>query len=162
MSDPDRHTTQVERSARAVFDALNDGDPERVRELFSPEFTDHGAPPDNPGGRDGFITVLGWLHGELGIRYEVHDVFGADGKVCIRATANGVHTSDDTGVAATDLPYEMATLHVYRGDETGVLTDHWACRDELEVMYQIGALERPEPPKALPGAGANRQRANPA
>ncbi|WP_017975958.1 hypothetical protein [Actinopolyspora halophila] len=100
--------------------------------------------------------------GQTGHRYEVHDDFGADGKVCIRATANGVRTSDDAGVAATDLPYEMATLHVYQGDETGVLSDHWACRDELEVMYQIGAPERPEPPKALPGAGANRQRAKPA
>ena len=67
--------TPTERAARAVLDALNDRQPERVRELVTAEFVDHGAPPGLvPPGPDGYIAVLRFLVDVLQLRYEVHDV----------------------------------------------------------------------------------------
>jgi predicted ester cyclase len=94
--------TPTERAARAVLDALNDRQPERVRELVTAEFVDHGAPPGLvPPGPDGYIAVLRFLIDVLQLRYEVHDVVADGDKVAIRATAYGVHNTDHLGVPAT-------------------------------------------------------------
>jgi predicted ester cyclase len=105
--------TPTERAARAVLDALNDRQPERVRELVTAEFVDHGAPPGLvPPGPDGYIAVLRFLIDVLQLRYEVHDVVADGDKVAIRATAYGVHNTDHLGVPATGRPYAMPTMHL--------------------------------------------------
>jgi len=147
--------TPTERAARAVLDALNDRQPERVRELVTAEFVDHGAPPGLvPPGPDGYIAVLRFLIDVLQLRYEVHDVVADGDKVAIRATAYGVHNSDHLGVPATGRPYAMPTMHLYRG-EGDRLAEHWGVRDELTVLQQVGAIPTPPPPALAAHSGAS-------
>jgi hypothetical protein len=88
-------TTAAERAARGVFDALNDRDPDRVRELVTADFVDHGAPPGLvPPGPDGYVAILRFLVDVLQLRYEIHDVVADDDRVAVRATAHGVHNID--------------------------------------------------------------------
>ena len=147
--------TPTERAARAVLDALNDRQPERVRELVTAEFVDHGAPPGlvRPG-PDGYIAVLRFLIDVLQLRYEVHDVVADGDKVAIRATAYGVHNTDHLGVPATGRPYAMPTMHLYRG-EGDRLAEHWGVRDELTVLQQVGAIPTPPPPALAAHSGAS-------
>lgn len=147
--------TPTERAARAVLDALNDRQPERVRELVTAEFVDHGAPPGLvPPGPDGYIAVLRFLIDVLQLRYEVHDVVADGDKVAIRATAYGVHNTDHLGVPATGRPYAMPTMHLYRG-EGDRLAEHWGVRDELTVLQQVGAIPTPPPPAVAAHSGAS-------
>ena len=147
--------TPTERAARAVLDALNDRQPERVRELVTAEFVDHGAPPGLvPPGPDGYIAVLRFLIDVLQLRYEVHDVVADGDKVAIRATAYGVHNTDHPGVPATGRPYAMPTMHLYRG-EGDRLAEHWGVRDELTVLQQVGAIPTPPPPALAAHSGAS-------
>jgi predicted ester cyclase len=147
--------TPTERAARAVLDALNDRQPERVRELVTAEFVDHGAPPGLvPPGPDGYIAVLRFLIDVLQLRYEVHDVVADGDKVAIRATAYGVHNTDHLGVPATGRPYAMPTMHLYRG-QGDRLAEHWGVRDELTVLQQVGAIPTPPPPAVAAHSGAS-------
>ena len=147
--------TPTERAARAVLDALNDRQPERVRELVTAEFVDHGAPPGLvPPGPDGYIAVLRFLIDVLQLRYEVHDVVADGDKVAIRATAYGVHNTDHLGVPATGRPYAMPTMHLYRG-QGDRLAEHWGVRDELTVLQQVGAIPTPPPPALAAQGGAS-------
>jgi predicted ester cyclase len=147
--------TPTERAARAVLDALNDRQPERVRELVTAEFVDHGAPPGLvPPGPDGYIAVLRFLIDVLQLRYEVHDVVADGDKVAIRATAYGVHNTDHLGVPATGRPYAMPTMHLYRG-EGDRLAEHWGVRDELTVLQQVGAIPTPPPPALAAHSGGS-------
>jgi predicted ester cyclase len=131
---------QTERAARAVVDAINDRDLERIRDLVTDDFVDHGAPPGLvPPGPDGYITVMEFVTGVLQLRYEIHEVVVADDRVALRATGHGVHRSDHLGVPATGLPYAMPSMHLCRG-EGDRLAEHWGVRDELSVLYQVGAL----------------------
>jgi predicted ester cyclase len=131
---------QTERAARAVVDAINDRDLERIRDLVTDDFVDHGAPPGLvPPGPDGYITVMEFVTGVLQLRYEIHEVVVADDRVALRATGHGVHRSDHLGVPATGRPYAMPSMHLYRG-EGDRLAEHWGVRDELSVLYQVGAL----------------------
>jgi predicted ester cyclase len=131
---------QTERAARALVDAINDRDLERIRDLVTDDFVDHGAPPGLvPPGPDGYITVMDFVTGVLHLRYEIHEVVVADDLVALRATGHGVHRSDHLGVPATGRPYAMPSMHLYRGDGDR-LAEHWGVRDELSVLYQVGAL----------------------
>jgi predicted ester cyclase len=137
---------KAEELARAVLAAMNDRRPDRVAELVTEDFVDHGAPPGVPQGRQGYVATLGFVTELLEIRYEVHDVVAAGDRVAIRATAHGVHNSGHLGFPATGRPYAMPTMHLYRA-EGDLLAEHWGVRDELSALWQVGALERPPVPE---------------
>lgn len=140
--------TPAERAALAVLEVIETGDHERVRDLVTSDFVDHGAPPGLPPGPDGYIGVLRFLTQALQLRYEVHDVVADGDRVAIRATAYGVHNTDHLGVPATGKPYAMPTMHLYRA-EGDRLAEHWGVRDEHSVLVQVGALPAPQMPAGL-------------
>ena len=142
------YTTPAARAALGVLEAFETGEPERVRDLVTADFVDHGAPPGLPSGPGGYIAVLRFLIDVMRIRYEVHDVVSAGDLVAIRATAHGVHATDHLGVPATGKPYVMHTMHLYRA-EGDRLAEHWGVRDEHSVLVQVGVLPAPVLPPAL-------------
>jgi predicted ester cyclase len=130
----------TERAARALFDAINTRQLERIRDLVTDDFVDHGAPPGVvPPGPEGYITVMQFVTGVLELRYELHEVVATDDMVPVRATGRGLHRTDHLGVPATGRPYAMPSMHMFRSDGDR-LAEHWGVRDELSVLYQVGAL----------------------
>lgn len=114
--------TPQQRIVLATIDALNTGDPRRL---------------------DGFVSSELGAAELCGVRYEVHDVFGAGDRVAVRATARGLHTSNRLGFAATGRPFAVPTMHICRV-AGGVLAEHWSLRDDLDLLRQVGALDHPE------------------
>ena len=144
--------TPAETTARALLDALNDRAFDRIHDLVTPDFVDHGAPPGTvPPGPDGYVATLRFLADVLQLRYEVHEVVADGDTVAIRATAHGVHATDHLGVPATGKPYAMQTAHFYRAEGERI-AEHWGIRDELGVLVQVGAV----PPPALPPLAPTR------
>ena len=136
---------KAEVLALAVLDAMNNGRPEEVADLVTEDFVDHAAPPGIPQGREGYVATLRFVTEVLKIRYAVHDIVADGDKVAVRATAHGVHNSDHLGFPATGRPYAMPTMHLFRA-EGDLLAEHWGVRDELAVLWQVGALDRPPVP----------------
>jgi predicted ester cyclase len=150
--------TPAERAARAVFDALNGRDFEALRDLVTADFVDHGLPPGVvPPGPDGYIATLQWVAEALSIRYEVHEIVASGDLVSIRATAHGVHDTGHLGFPATGKPYAMPTMHLYRADGDR-LAEHWGVRDELSVLWQVGALPTPPLPDLSQRPASARRR----
>jgi predicted ester cyclase len=135
-------TRSAEELALAVIDAMNEHQLQEIRNLVSDDFVDHGSPVALPPGPDGYIAILTFVTEVLQIRYEVHDVVAAGDTVAIRATAFGVHAVAPSGIEPTGRPYAMKTAHFYRSRD-GLLCAHWGIRDELDVLYQVGALTPP-------------------
>jgi predicted ester cyclase len=46
-------------------------------------------------------------------------------------------------IEPTGKPFAMKTAHFFRSRD-GRLCEHWGIRDELDVLYQVGALTPPE------------------
>src|SRR5262245_55344687 len=138
----------AERAARDLFDAINSRELERIHDLVTDTFVDHGAPPGlvTPGAA-GYITIMEFVTGVLDIRYEIHDVVAAVDRVALRSTGHVIHRTYHLGVPATGRPYAMASMHIYRSDGDR-LAEHWGVRDELSCLYQVGALT-PGPLPAL-------------
>jgi predicted ester cyclase len=128
--------------AAEVFDAMNAGQLKKIRDLVTDDFIDHGSPVPLPPGPDGYIAILTFVTNVLQVRYEVHDIVSAGDMVAIRATAHGVNAISPQGIAATGRPMAMKTAHFFRSRD-GRLSEHWGIRDELDVLYQVGALTPP-------------------
>jgi predicted ester cyclase len=132
----------VSELAHAVLDAMNSRQLERIRDLVTDDFVDHGSPVPLPPGPDGYIAILTFVTEVLQVTYEVHDVVEAGDTVAIRATAHGVHAVAPAGIEATGRPYAMKTAHFFTARD-GRLCEHWGIRDELDVQFQVGALAPP-------------------
>jgi predicted ester cyclase len=137
----------VNNSAQAlaaeVFDAMNAGQLERIHDLVTDDFVDHGSPVPLPPGPDGYIAILTFVTTVLQVRYEVDDIVAAGDMVAIRATAHGVNAVSPHGVEVTGKPFAMKTAHFFRSRD-GRLCEHWGIRDELDTLYQVGALAPPQ------------------
>ena len=134
----------AEKLAREVIEAFHAGDIERIGTLVTDDFVDHGAPPWAPQGREGYLSIMRFLKDTLQLRYEIHQVVADGDLVAARSTVYGVHNTGHLGFAATGKPYAMSTMHMYRA-EGGLLAEHWGVRDELSVLWQVGALPTPAP-----------------
>ncbi|MEI2774740.1 MAG: ester cyclase [Tetrasphaera sp.] len=140
--------TTAQELAMAVLDVLQSGDTDRLDHLVSEDFVDHGVPPWMPTGRTAYAQTFTFLHHVLQLRYEVHRVVAEGDYVAIHATAHGVDNSGHLGFPATGKPYAMPTMHLYR-EQDGMLVEHWGVRDELQALWQVGALPTPAPPAAF-------------
>ena len=110
--------TPAERAARQIETVLRDGDFQGLRDLLTPGFTDHSAPPGTPPGPDGYVEFMRYLTESLGITYHLDDVVSAGDQVALRATAHGVHNVGAFGLPATGRPFAMPTMHWDRADAT--------------------------------------------
>ena len=118
---------------------MNSRQLDRIRDLVTDDFVAHGSPVPLPPGPDGYIAILTFVTTVLQARYEVHDVVSAGDTIAIRATAHGVNAVSPHGVDVTGRPFAMKTAHFFRIRD-GRLCEHWGVRDELDVLYQVGAL----------------------
>ena len=123
----------------SVLDAMNSRHLHRIRDLVTDDFIDHGSPVPLPPGPDGYIAILTFVTTVLQVRYELEDIICDGDTVAIRATAHGVNAVSPQGIEATGKPYAMKTAHFFRVRD-GRLCEHWGVRDELDVLYQVGAL----------------------
>ena len=85
-------------------------------------------------------TTIRWLHSGLDdIAYEVKDAFQSADKVVIRCTARATNTREWLGRPPTGKSFAVEHIHIYRleGDR---IAEHWATRDDLGMMRQLGHL----------------------
>jgi predicted ester cyclase len=136
--------TPTEQAALAVFDALNDRRLERLDDLVTDDFVDHGCPFPLPPGPEGYRSILTFVTEVLQLRYEVQDLIAVGDRVAIRGLAHGIGHPLLHGPDAAGRPYEMQTIHIYRG-EGDRLAEHWGVRDELGVLVQLGVVPAPDP-----------------
>jgi predicted ester cyclase len=129
----------IETLVLSVIDAMNTRELERVRDVVTDDFIDHGSPVPLPPGPDGYIAILTFVTTVLQVRYEVDDIVSSADTVALRATAHGVNAVSPQGIEPTGRPFVMKTAHFFRSRD-GLLCEHWGIRDELDVLYQVGAL----------------------
>jgi steroid delta-isomerase-like uncharacterized protein len=121
-----------------VEEVFNRGNFDVADDLVAVDFHNHEA-PDSPG-PEGFKATARWLRRAFpDYHAEVHELV-ADGDLIVgRLTVSGTHQSDFMGMPATGRSFSVQHLHMYRVEE-GKLAEHWACRDDLGQLAQLGLL----------------------
>jgi steroid delta-isomerase-like uncharacterized protein len=100
------------------------------------DFLNHEAPENR--GPEGFKATARWLRTAFpDLHAVVHETVAEGDLVVGRITLSGTHQGDYMGVPATGRSFSVQHMHMYRVAD-GKLAEHWACRDDLGQLAQLG------------------------
>ncbi|WP_299050632.1 ester cyclase [uncultured Nocardioides sp.] len=164
-------TTDPTRAAALRSIALMaDGDRADFTEVVAPDAVNHEAdvePPDcRVGGPEGFHATALWLRAAFAdLSHHVEHVVAEDDLVVVDTTMRGRHvgpfaTYDEHGAvdtvwAPTRRSFAVRQSHWLRVRD-GLVTEHWAVRDDLGQGFQLGWVP-PTPPYLVRCALAKRR-----
>jgi lactoylglutathione lyase len=125
---------------RELFTRLKAGDMSAIDELVAEDMINHAAGPQ---GREGWKAIGGIVRNDLGeTTIELHHVYGDGDLVTVHMTMHGVHQASTmpllTGVAPSGRPVAWTYIHICRVAD-GQMAEHWACRDDVGLLAQVGA-----------------------
>jgi predicted ester cyclase len=67
----------------------------------------------------------------------LHELVAERDLVVGRITLTGTHQGDFMGMAPTGQSFSVQHMHLYRVAD-GKVAEHWACRDDLGQLVQLG------------------------
>jgi predicted ester cyclase len=120
------------------------GDDTVIDELIAADMVNHAAGPQ---GREGWRQILETIRNDLGdVTVEHHRMIAEGDLVTHHMTMRGRHVGSTmpllSGIAPTGLDVTWTYIHIWRVVD-GQVVEHWACRDDVGLLNQIGAW----PPK---------------
>jgi predicted ester cyclase len=142
---------------RMEHDRLNRGDWQGAAALYAEDARNHGRPV----GRAGIEKVLEDIYRTFpDWRMEIVDLVAAGDTVAVRCKVSGTHEGVGripvnggmlVGAAPTHRHFEVQHIHWYTV-RNGRIVEHYANRDDLDMMRQLGLLPPleaapPAPPK---------------
>jgi predicted ester cyclase len=132
----------LERRDGSAFDLVAEG------------FVQHAAGPQ---GREGLRTTLATLDGDLDHpTARIHRVVAQGDLVVVHLTMHGRHVASTmpllAELAPTAEPIAWEFIHIWRV-AGGSIVEHWACRDDVGLLAQVGGW----PPSRRSGASVRAE-----
>ena len=125
---------------RAYEEMWNARNVDVVDELATEDFLNHPAIHQQQRGRQNLKDVVRMFEGAFpDFRYEVEDMVDEGDKVAVRDVFTGTHEGNFMGIPATGNHVTMQTIHIFRFED-GRMAEHWAVRDDLGMMRQLGVI----------------------
>lgn len=123
---------------RTMFET---GDVSLADRVVTAGFVDHARPPAPiPPGTEQLRAVVGYLHSIFtDLRYEIVDVIADGDRLAYRSTLTATQSGDLFGFPATGRSFTAEQIHILRF-EGDLIAEHWACRDDLGALRQLGHL----------------------
>lgn len=120
-------------TAPAEFDARFDA-------LVHPDVVNHPAPPHLRHGAAHFRRIIAAVRAAAGPTggYDVVQVVAEGDLVAALTVWRGTHVAPWLGIPATSSPFATPHAHTFRV-AGGRLAEHWAVRDDLSFLQQVGA-----------------------
>ncbi len=133
--------TNIAAMRRTFEDLFTRGDLALADELVTADCVNHEAPPGSPPGPEGLRRIVVMLRTAFpDLRYTVEDAFAAGDRVAVRTTLHGTHLGPLMGLAPTGKPVRQEQMHIVRFVD-GKGAEHWAIRDDLGLLRQLGQLD---------------------
>lgn len=149
-------------TVRKMFEAWNRGDLEAALFYWSDDAINHGRFADGdprerrmPRGMDGLRRVLLSIQTAFpDRRWDIQDMVADGDRVVCRMTVSGTHRGIpaipvEGGPLLQAIPpagktYSVQHIHIFRIAE-GKIAEHWAARDDLALLQDLGGLPEPRP-----------------
>jgi steroid delta-isomerase-like uncharacterized protein len=107
------------------------------------EATPPGIPERGPDNLRGVVVMLAGAFPDM--HMAVDQVIAEDDKVVLQTTFSGTHRGSFMGMAPTGRRFAQRQVHIVRIQD-GKIVEHWAVRDDLGMLQQLGVA--PPPPTA--------------
>ncbi len=136
-----------DRSAKDIvielFDRLGQGEVSAIDELMAIDMVNHAAGPQGREGWKSIATTIGQDFGDYSVEH--HHFVGADDLVAHHMTIHGTHLASTmpllTGVPVNGQVVAWTFMHLWRASG-GQIVEHWACRDDVGLLAQLGVWPR--------------------
>lgn len=123
-------------------------------EIVADRYIEHAAAPfgqSEPGEVNGPEHMRGtatWLFQQFpDMRWQIEALIAEADTVAVRVRSEGTNLGSIGGVAPpTGRRFSASQSHWFRVED-GKLAEHWATRDDLTAMLQLGVLRPPGPPR---------------
>ena len=135
----DTHRAVVQR----LFDEVwKQGNVAVIDEIFAPEYIDHGALPGlSNRGPENHKQLLATLRSAFpDISNTLEEIIVEGDRAAFRNTLRGTHQGPFMGMAPTGRPFVQGQMHIVHFSEENKIVEHWAARDDLGMMQQLGVL----------------------
>jgi predicted ester cyclase len=111
-----------------------------VDELVAEDMVNHAAGPQ---GRDGLKEIMAVVESDLGKAKVDHHHLVAEGElVSHHMTMHGRHRASTMallqGTPVSNVEVAWTFMHLWRVVD-GQIVEHWACRDDVGLLAQVGA-----------------------
>jgi predicted ester cyclase len=124
---------------KAVLDGFNARSWDEVKELYSPEYVNHNAPPELGDDRDGQLAAMNGLVGAFpDAQVEATHVITEGDLVMVRDVLRATHEGEFAGIEATGSKVSVEFIHIYRIVD-GQIRERWGLMDAAGLMAQLGA-----------------------
>jgi predicted ester cyclase len=128
------------KARRTLEEIFPNADVAALADVIHPDYVNHEAPPGAPQGVEGMTQLMLWLNRSFAdLHYEIHQVLAQGDTVAVYCTMTGRHTGEFMGLAPTHRQVSSNQVHLVRFED-GKGIEHWAVRDDLTLMRQLGAL----------------------
>ena len=139
---------------RWVQELFNDRNLAAADELIADTYIEHAVAPfgtEEPGpidGPDGMRRTVGWLTDQFpDMEMTIEAIISQDDLVACRILSTGTNLGPLNGVMPpTGRRFSAHQTHWFRV-ENGRLAEHWATREDLPAMLQLGVIAPPGPPR---------------
>ena len=132
--------TEAKAVVEELFRRQAEGDDDVLDDLVAEDMINHAAGPQ---GREGLRQILGIVRNDLGETDVEQCHLIAEGDLVAQHVAvRGVHRASTMPLLAGTDPSAVEVvwtfIHIWRVVD-GQIVEHWACRDDLGLLSQIGA-----------------------
>ncbi len=143
--------TNKELVRRHFEDIFNRQNLAACDELMAEEYVEHGVAPfgqSEPGKVNGPQAMRGtaeWLLGQFpDLQFAIEAIVAEGDLVAVRLLGEGTNLGPMGPVPPTGKRFSSRSSHWFRVVE-GKLAEHWATRDDLMAMVQLGLVQPPGP-----------------
>jgi steroid delta-isomerase-like uncharacterized protein len=136
-----------------VEEIFNAKDLDACDRLIADEYVEHAMATfgrSEPGRVSGPATMRQTAQFIIGqfpdVSMTVESIIAEGDEVAVRVTARGTNRGPIAGVPPTGREFVAAQSHWFRVED-GRLAEHWAVRDDLSAMLQLGLVQPPGAPR---------------
>ncbi len=124
---------------RTWEELFNKGNLAAADELIAANFMNHAAPGAPPGPASFKQLVTFYRSAFPDAQFTIEDLLADGDKVVMRNTFSGTHRGPFMGIAPTGRRVSQEQIHIVRV-ASGQVVEHWAVRDDLSLLQQLGAI----------------------
>ncbi len=137
---------------RWVGEIMNEGRLDGVEEVVAADFIEHAmatfgtTAPGRVNGPAHTGQVVAMLRGQFpDLRMSIESIVEDEDTVAIRVVASGTNTGTSGMLPPTGRPFRAEQAHWFRVADNR-LAEHWAVRDDLTTVIQLGLVNPPGRP----------------
>ena len=123
-------------------EAINQGELDKLNQVFAPGVNDHDPAPDQGKGPEGFIKFFTQFRSAFpDLKVTVEHIVQDEDNVAMAYTITGTQEGPFQGIPATGKKIKARGMQIAKFNSDAQIKERWGSSDEAGILQQIGATK---------------------